>query len=625
MDDVDAVQAQIARNMLTSGDWVTAHIDRIAYMEKPPLVYWTLAGSYKIFGVHDWSARLPIVLSAIGLCWLTAAFGVWAFGKRAGFYAGLCVATCVGLFLFTRIIIPDVMLTFTIVLAMWAFLRAIDEEEKRPLVWAVLLAASLGVGLLLKSLIGVVFPVAAALLYLLFTRQLFSAKVWRRLHPFLGAAIILAIAAPWHILATLRNPPTFVWTLHSGPGDYHGFLWFFFINEQLLRFLNMRYPRDYNTVPRAYFWLFHLIWLFPWSVYIPAIVKQSFKPIDRAGRARLLALCWIGFILVFFTFSTTQEYYSMPCYPAFALLIGSAMAAEGIWVRRGTRFLAAITACAAIAAFALIIYVRHVPTPGDISMALSHHPKAYSLSLGHMEDLTLDSFAYLRTPLLLAGIAFLVGALGTFRWVGQRAYLAAALMMVLFFHAARLAMITFDPYLSSRTLARALAHDPPGTLISEGHYYEFSSVFFYDNRTSLLVTDRRVNLDYGSYASDAPHMFITDSEFKSLWLAPPRCYFLVKDADLPKFQALVGAPAMTVVVSSGGKSLFTNHPLPVSNSQLSSHNAIARRGAILRLRSPHRASAVRWGERETQRSSLVRWGGNADFKHPALARRDGNS
>lgn len=602
MDDVDAVQAQIARNMLTSGDWVTAHIDRIVYMEKPPLIYWVTAVSYKIFGVHDWSARLPIVLSVIGLCWLTAAFGVWAFGKRAGFYAGLCMATCVGLFLFTRIIIPDVMLTLTIALALWAFLRAIDDEERHPLFWAILIAANLGIGLLLKSLIGVVFPVAAALLYLLFTRQLFSAKVWRRLHPFLGTAIILAIAAPWHILATLRNPPTFVWTLHSGSGDYHGFLWFFFINEQLLRFLNMRYPRDYNTVPRSYFWLFHLIWMFPWSVYIPAIVKQSFRPVDRAGRARLLALCWIGFILVFFTFSTTQEYYSMPCYPAFALLIGSAMATEGVWVRRGTRVLAAIAACAAVAAFALIIYVRHVPTPGDISMALGHHPKAYSLSLGHMEDLTLDSFAYLRTPLLLAGVAFLVGALGTFRWVGERAYLAAALMMVLFFHAARLAMITFDPYLSSRPLARALAHDPPGTLISQGHYYEFSSVFFYDDRTSLLVADRRVNLDYGSYAPGAPHMFITDSEFKSLWLAPGRCYFLVKDSDLPKFQAIIGASAMSVVAGSGGKSLLTNHPLPASNSQLLPHNAISGRDGILRLSSVRGARRAGFGCAEERRA-----------------------
>ena len=101
------------------------------------------------------------MLAALALAWLTAAFGTWAFGKRAGFYAGLCIATCIGLFLFTRILIPDVMVTAPMTLSMWAFLRAIDEEEPRPALWAVLFAASLGVSLLLKSLIGVVFPLAA--------------------------------------------------------------------------------------------------------------------------------------------------------------------------------------------------------------------------------------------------------------------------------------------------------------------------------------------------------------------------------------------------------------------------------------------------------------------------------
>src|SRR5712691_11474975 len=241
MDDVDAVQAQIARNMLTSGDWVTARLDGIPYLEKAPLVYWAIAISYRVFGVHDWAARIPIVLSILALAWLTAAFGVWAFGKRAGLCAGLCMGTCVGIFLFTRILIPDVMLTFTIALAMWAFLRALDEEEPHPRLWAFVLAASLGAGLLLKSLVSVVFPVAAALIYLFFTRQLLTLRTWQRLRPISGFFIALTIAAPWHILASIRNPPYFSFALHGGPGQYHGFPWFYFINEQLLRFLNLRY------------------------------------------------------------------------------------------------------------------------------------------------------------------------------------------------------------------------------------------------------------------------------------------------------------------------------------------------------------------------------------------------
>ena len=561
MDDVDSVQAQIARNMLISGDWVTARLDGVPYLEKPALLYWTIALSYKIFGVHDWSARIPIALSALALCWVTAAFGVWAFGKRAGFYAGLCISTCVGLFLFTRVLIPDVTLTFTTALAMWCFLRSIDDQESRPRLWAFLFAASLGAGLLLKSLIAIVFPVGAAILYLLFTRQLFSWKTWKRLHPFTGALVILLIAAPWHILATLRNPPYFVFTLHSGPNSYHGFLWFFFINEQLLRFLNLRYPRDYNTVPRLYFWLFHLIWLFPWSVYIPAIAKLSFQPTDRASRARLLSLCWLGFVLIFFTFSTTQEYYSMPCYPALALLIGSAMATENVWVRRGTRTLAVIAACAAIACCAIYWNVRNLPAPGDISSALTSNPKSYSLSLGHMLDLTLPSFAYLPIPLLLAAVAFLVGALGNIRSTGLRAFLATALMMVLFFHAARAAMVVFDPYLSSRPLAEVLLKSPDGALIVERHYYPTSSIFFYTNRTALLLNGRVLNLEYGSNAPGAADVFINDAKFANLWMTQPRFYLVCAQTSLPRLQTLVGAANLDVVAQSGGKLLLTNHPL----------------------------------------------------------------
>ena len=288
--------------------------------------------------------------------------------------------------------------------------------------------------------------------------------------------------------------------MHSAPGEYHGFLWFYFINEQVLRFLNLRYPRDYNTVPRLYFWLFHLLWLFPWSVYFPAVAKLSYKPVDRAGRTRLLALCWTGFVLVFFTFSTTQEYYSMPCYPALALLLGSAMAMEGdVDPARHTRALTAIAACAAVACHRYPgRWCGNVPDAGRYLQALSASiPGAYTLSLGHMEDLTLQSFAYLRLPLALAALSLLIGAIGTLRAAASARSWRRLSMMVLFFQAARLAMVVFDPYLSSRPLAEALLRAPDGELIVDHHYYTFSSVFFYTNRTALLLNGRFNNLVYG--------------------------------------------------------------------------------------------------------------------------------
>lgn len=554
MDDVDAVQAQIARNMLESGDWVTARLNGVAYLEKSPLIYWMMAGSMAVFGVADWAARLPLALGVIGLCWLTARFGRWAFGERGGLYAGLVLATCIGVWLFTRIQIPDALLTGTITLALWSFLLAMETGEKRH---ARTMAVAMGAGLLLKGLIAMLFPVAAMALWLTFARRW---SEWRKLRPVFSLAIVLAVAAPWHILATLRNPPYFDFTMKSEPGHYHGFFWFYFLNEHVFRFLNMRWPRDYNTVPRHLFWLFHLLWLFPWSAYLPAVRGGTLDASTRSGATRLLALCWAGFLLVFFTFSTTQEYYSMPCYPALALLIGAAMAREeSPWLVRGRWLIGGAAALAFGAIVFLLVHVHGLPVPGDISRALTQNPDAYTLSLGHMGDLTLDSFAYLRLPLAVAGLAFAIGAAAAYFTRGARAAVGFAVMMTLFFHAARLALVTFDPYLGSRPLAEALRESPPGTLIADNQYYTFSSVFFYAHPPQALLLNGRVNnLQYGSYAPGAPEVFLDDTGFAARWRSPERYYLLVEGPSQPRLAEIVGRENLHLVKESGGKSLFVN-------------------------------------------------------------------
>lgn len=257
----------------------------------------------------------------------------------------------------------------------------------------------------------------------------------------------------------------------------------------------------------------------------------------------------------------------MPCYPALALLLGSAMATGNEWVKRGTRVLGTVAALCAAATFGLYFMTRHVPAPGDISQALSQHPGAYTLSLGHMQDLTLNSFAYLRVPLLVAAIAFLMGALTNWIWSGKKAFLAAAVMMVLFFHAARIAMAVFDPYLSSRPLAEAIEQSPPGRLIVDHHYYTFSSIFFYTNRTALLRNGRFNNLVYGSYAPGAPDVFVDDTQFKNLWLQPERAYLVASQSAEPKLEQLVGPQHLNLVLASGGKVLLTNDPISGAKMQ----------------------------------------------------------
>jgi hypothetical protein len=242
------------------------------------------------------------------------------------------------------------------------------------------------------------------------------------------------------------------------------------------------------------------------------------------------------------------------------MLIGCALTGQTLsaqkWIGAGHCMISAIAALAALAIAIILVQVWSLPTPGDISAALIEHPEAYTLSLGHMGDLTFKSFAYLRVPLVLAGIAFLTGASAVW-W--RQPIAAIVVMMVLFVHAARIAMVVFDPYLSSRPLANALMQAPSGQLIEDNAYYTFSSVFFYANRRALLLNGRQTNLEYGSHAPDAPDVFIDDSGLVRLWRLPDRYYLLVEGRSLARIERLVGRPELHIVAQSGGKYLLTNH------------------------------------------------------------------
>lgn len=273
--------------------------------------------------------------------------------------------------------------------------------------------------------------------------------------------------------------------------------------------------------------------------------------------------------MVFFTFSTTQEYYSMPIYPALALLIGSALSTGGRWIRIGSRVVCGISAALFVALTTVLALVWRMPAVGDISRALTQHPEVYTLSMGHVLDLTLDAFAYLKLPLGLAALAFGLAALGLMLWSTsvRKTVIALAVCMIVFLQAARLALTVFDPYLGSYPLAVALEQSPPGGLIGANEYYAFSSVYFYTDRSALLLNGRAANLEYGSYAPGAPQVFIDDAKFIDLWASPSRWYLLVYGSEMPHIEQLVGRAKMYVVKENGGNFLLSNQPLPYERSR----------------------------------------------------------
>ena len=558
LDDVDSTYAQIARSMLDSGDWITARLNGVAYFDKPPGQVWAIGLSYALFGVHDWAARLPMALAAMALCWLAWRTGRWAFGDQAGLYAGIGLAACLGLFLFTRARMPDIYVACSSLLALDCFLRAQEGSLRGARARMALAGATVGIGLLCKGLVAAALPLGAIGTYLVVSGDWRSRESWRRLGLPGAVAAATLVAAPWHVLSIARHPPYLEFGLDSGPGQYHGFFWRYFVNEHVLRFLGLRYPVDYNRVPMLWFWAGHLAWLFPWSGLIPAVRELRFRVAGRAARTRMLMLCCCGFTLLFFSASTSQEYYTLPAYAPAMLLLASAAASLPHRLRAACRVAGGVYAAALVAGIGVLLAGRHVTVSGDISSALVSNPEAYTLALGHFRDLTLGSFAYLRGPLALAVAACAIGALGGCLLAHRRAAATLACATLLVLHAAHWAMATFDPYLSSRPLAEAYLRAPPGEMILDHEYYAFSSVAFYTNRPVLLLNGRKNNIEYGSNAPGAPDVFLNDEDLAALWQGERRVYLATYGGDRGRFEELLGAGRVHLMVESGGKILLSN-------------------------------------------------------------------
>ena len=262
LDDADATHANAARHMALTGDWVTLHVNGIRYLEKAPLPYWLVALSFRLFGFNTFAAHLPQALAVLLLAVLGQRWATGAYGARAGLYTGMATITAAGVFLFTRIFIPEVLLSLLLCASLYFLLEALDKLSARA---AYAMWTALAFAVLTKGLVALVFFFGAAGLYLIASGDL---RRWRALRPFTGSILFLAIAAPWHIMAGLRN---------TGGANGHGFFWFYFVNEHVLRFLGKRQPMDYNKLPGYLFWSLHLVWLFPWSLLLPVLIARAVR------------------------------------------------------------------------------------------------------------------------------------------------------------------------------------------------------------------------------------------------------------------------------------------------------------------------------------------------------------
>ncbi|HJZ64104.1 MAG TPA: glycosyltransferase family 39 protein [Candidatus Acidoferrum sp.] len=561
LDDADASHAMVSWEMLHRHDPVILYMNGIRYLMKAPLHYWAVAMSYGIFGRTEFATRLPVALAMIGLALLVNSFARRYFGVRAGLYSALAVLTGAGFFLFTRIMIPEGIYALEFTAIFYLFLRGwTGSLEPRLAYWGA--AAVTALAMLTRGLVGVIFPAAILGLFVLITRG------WRRLkelHLVSSTLIFLIVAAPWHVLASLQAKT---------------FFWSYFINEHFKRAVGTRYPPDYEAVP-LWLWLgAHLIWLFPWSIFLVSAFRgmgkpSSWKDLSAELQARLLLILWGGFILLFFslTFGSRMEYYSFGGWPALAMLLGIGLAKAE---EEGKRWLSKIQGALALVGFVLATVLitllaksAHVQVTGDISSLLEQHENDfYRVSMAHMLDLTPQAFALLRLPAALAAIAFLIGF--GLAWLLRRsqkplaATLTTAATMGLFFFAANIALGVFGPYLSSKPLVDKVKPQirPTDTVAIYGEFDASSSVAFYTGRELLIWNGRYNNLEAGSYYPDAPPIFLTDDQFLPLWNGPERIFLFVPSEKRPDVEKKSFHGDVCVVAESGGKVVFSNQPAP---------------------------------------------------------------
>jgi 4-amino-4-deoxy-L-arabinose transferase-like glycosyltransferase len=646
LDDADSVHAEVAREILLRHDWITLYANGIRYLEKAPLLYWSIAASFKLLGVHTATARLPLAFTVLALALIVEAFARRAFANtRAGLYAGLLTLSSFGIFIFTRILIPDALVCLWLTLALYCYwlteqdqahdtsistehknrvshpsrlmrrvgYRAGRERAPSPstesnpnpfLCWA--FAACCALNVLTKGLIGIVFPILIVLTHLALTRRNPNAVLSRikQLHPISSTIVFLIIAAPWHIFIALANPtqgnPGHLAFTHghwSVPvptdGNVHGWLWFYFINEHLLRYLNLRVPRDYDTVPLYLFWGLLLVWLMPWSAYLLRALRTvpfrkslrplvSIRTLTPTESTRLLLGIWAAIPLLFFSLSTRQEYYVLPSLPPLILLIAAwlndeAAEAESFTIpnpltRAGQRISVVLFTLGSIAALiAGFLVFRARPLPGaDIATLLKQNPADYALPFGHFLDLNLQAMSAFHDPLLLTAIALFTGTFAN--WLCRANYKPHAANLWLagatfaFLLAAHIGLQTFSPILTSRQLAAAIAPElkPDDLIVINGEYESASTLGFYLHRPGVntqpihILNGRSSNLWYGSFFPDAPPIF-EDSISLSLKWTETRRIFLWQDLSTP----IPSLPGKTYFIAqSGGKEILSNQPNP---------------------------------------------------------------
>ncbi len=503
--------AEIPREMVVSGDWVTPRLDGIKYFEKPALQYWLTGVAYEAFGIRQWTARLWPALAGFAGVFFIGYVGFRLAGARLGLYSAAALGGCAWYVLNAHILTLDAGLTFWMSVGFGSLLLAQRSEAtaREQRLWMLIAWSALALAVLSKGLIGVVLPGASLFVYSLLTRDW---AVWRRLHLVGGLALFALIAAPWFVAVSLSNPE---------------FFHFFFIHEHFERFLTNEHHRE------GAWWYFIPIFaagVLPWLTVLGWTAPRLWSD-GNAGRNgfswQRYAIVWSAFIFVFFSLSSSKlPSYILPIFPALALLIGRQLAAlsERTLIRLTLPLVLVTAACMLTMVFGFDVLAQR--------FADQHQPLAPLLAYGKW--------------LTAACAVALAGGMAGIGWLRTGKRTAAILAVALTAQLAALLVLTgHDELADSRSAEPILTRvtSRHGPIPSDVPFY---SVKMYDQTLPWYLGRTVTPVAYldelaMGLASEPDRSIATLADWKQRWDRAPQAYAIMQ-ADMYETLQREGVP-----------------------------------------------------------------------------------
>jgi 4-amino-4-deoxy-L-arabinose transferase-like glycosyltransferase len=513
--------AEISREMVVTGDYVTPRLNGVKYFEKPPLVYWLEAGAIGLFGLDEWALRLVPALFAIIGCLAVYAAGRRLFGRRAGLLAAGVLATMPLYYILGNAITLDMAVSVLLTLALLAFLVAVEEPEgarRRNLFWAFYVALALAT--LTKGLIGIVIP---GMIIFVWMALLGEWRLLARMRLISGTVLFLLVAVPWHVLVARANPE---------------FLRFYFIHEHFLRYTTKLHDR---YEPPWYFLPVLLGGLIPWTAFLVQGLRGALPASwreRREARATLFLLLWPALVVGFFSLSDSKLIpYILPAAAPLALLIGRHLAARLEVIDERRLKLRVVTTILLIlgAAFGLgLILAPHFMAPQRLERYSGLLAGPLYLLAGSLLVLGIVPFLYSRKAQTDRVIVSLVGG------------------AVLFLLALVACLPAFNAERSARSLALWLKPrlQPSDRVLSYRTYLQELPVYL---ERRILIAGWKGELEMGTQVEDTSSWIIDLEDFERLWIGPQRVYLFT---DAGKFAKLAATGIPLRVLGRSGRNVL---------------------------------------------------------------------